>query len=354
MSQQSRRNAVAALAEMGQRHSQPANRKTAPVFVLGCPRSGTTLLYHMLLSAGSFATYRSESNVFNLLVPRFGGMRSSRDREDLMRYWLRSKLFRVSGLDALAIQAKIIADCRTGGDFLRMTMEAVARSQGVERWADCTPEHLLYIPEIKREIPNALVIHIIRDGRDVALSYVRQGWAYPLPWDRGEELSVAGLYWEWIVSRGRKTGRALGSDYCEVHYEDLVEKPDETLAGLSEFVGQELDYGRIQQVGIGSVSAPNSSFASGTTGGFHPVGRWVEKMSSAQLANFESLTGTFLRELGYGLRTHPQPGFRSRRLRSTYFAWFAARHWLKNRTPLGRFAKIGRMGIGDAPHRTGR
>jgi hypothetical protein len=77
-------------------------------------------------------------------------------------------------------------------------------------------------------------------------------------------------------------------------------------------------------------------------------------MSSAQLANFESLTGTCLRELGYGLRTAPQPGFRSQRLRCTYFAWFAARHWMKNRTPLGRFAKIGRMGISEAPGSSGR
>ena len=331
-----------------------SKRSKAPVFVLGCPRSGTTLLYHMLLSAGNFAVYRSESNVFSILEPRFGNLRWERNRRELLRYWLKSKLFQVTGLDENDIRNKILAEGRSAGDFLRIVMEETARLQGATRWADCTPDHLLYIREIKREIPNALIIHIIRDGRDVALSYVQQGWAYPLPWDRGEELSVAGLYWEWIVSRGRKTGRALGSDYCEVHYEDLVEKPDETLAGLSEFVGQELDYGRIQQVGIGSVSAPNSSFASGATGGFHPVGRWVEKMSSAQLANFESLTGTFLREVGYGLRTHPQPGFRSRRLRSTYFAWFAARHWLKNRTPLGRFAKIGRMGIGDAPHRTGR
>ena len=76
------------------------SRKTAPVFVLGCPRSGTTVLYHMLLSAGGFAVYRSESNVFNLLVPRFHGMRSAADRKELLDVWLRSKLFRVSGLDA--------------------------------------------------------------------------------------------------------------------------------------------------------------------------------------------------------------------------------------------------------------
>ena len=43
-----------------------------------------------------------------------------------------------------------------------------------------------FFPEIKRQIPNALVVHIIRDGRDVALSYVKQGSAYPFPWDRKE------------------------------------------------------------------------------------------------------------------------------------------------------------------------
>src|SRR5882757_1605252 len=89
-----------------------SNRRKAPVFVLGCPRSGTTVLYHMLLSAGDFAVYRTESNVFNLLVPRFGGMRSAADRKALLDVWLRSKLFRVSGLDAREITAKIMAECR--------------------------------------------------------------------------------------------------------------------------------------------------------------------------------------------------------------------------------------------------
>jgi hypothetical protein len=50
------------------------SRSKTPVFVVGCPRSGTTLVYHMLLSAGNFAIYRAESQVFNLLEPRFGDL----------------------------------------------------------------------------------------------------------------------------------------------------------------------------------------------------------------------------------------------------------------------------------------
>ena len=329
----------------------PVKRSTAPVFVLGCPRSGTTVLYHMLLSAGNFAVYRAESNVLNLLVPRFGALSSPKNRRRLLDSWLRSKLFQVSGLDAVEIDRKIMADCRSGADFLRITMEETARKQGVERWAECTPEHLLHIPEIQQGIPDALVIHIIRDGRDVALSYVKQKWAYPLPWDRHEHLAVAGLYWEWIVRRGREYGRALGQNYREVRFEDLVLHPRETLAELAEFVGQELDYDRIQSAGIGSVSEPNTSFqGEGGREGFHPVGRWKAKLAPTELAGFEALVGSFLQELGYPLagELKDRSTFRRMRLRRTYFPLFASKQWLKMNTPLGRRVHIGRMEIRPA------
>ncbi len=325
-------------------------RSKAPVFVLGCPRSGTTVLYHMLLSAGGFAVYRAESNVFNLLVPRFGDLSSARNRHKLMEFWVRSKLFRVSGLDASEITAKIMAECRSGGDFLRIVMEEIARKQGVGRWADCTPDHLLYIPEIKRELPDALIIHIIRDGRDVALSYVKQGWAYPLPWDRDGHLAVAGLYWEWIVRNGRECGRKFGADYHEVYFEDLVTKPQQTLSKLSDFIGQELDFERIQKTGIGSVSEPNSSFLdeSGDVE-FNPVGRWKDKLSPQQLATFEGMVGDFLQNLGYplaGEEQKPNNGFRIKRMKAIYPFMFEAKQWLKNRNLLGRhLINIDRMEI---------
>ena len=318
--------------------SVPAKKNKAPVFVLGCPRSGTTVLYHMLLSAGDFAVYRAESNVFNLLVPRFRGMRCAADRQELLETWLRSKLFRVSGLDARKISDKIMAECRGGGDFLRVVMGEVARKQGTGRWADCTPDHLLYMEEIKRQIPDALFIHIIRDGRDVALSYVQQGRSYPLPWDRHERLGVAGLYWEWVVRKGRKQGRCLGADYQEVRFEELIANPRQTLLRLGEFIEHDLDYERIQRAGIGSVSQPNTSFAAASKEAFNPVARWKTKMSPEQTAAFEALVGDFLQELGYipVSETERRMSLRASRLRTTYLAMFEAKHWMKA-TPLGQF-----------------
>src|SRR5712692_11849338 len=92
-------------------------RSKAPVFVLGCPRSGTTVLYHMLLSAGNFAVYRTESNVFSVLQPRFGSLRSKNNLRELLQLWLKSKLFQATGLQAAQIREKLMRDCNCAGDF---------------------------------------------------------------------------------------------------------------------------------------------------------------------------------------------------------------------------------------------
>ena len=265
-------------------------RSKAPVFVLGSPRSGTTYLYHVLLSAGNFAIYRAESEVFHLLEPRFGDLSVAANKRRLLKAWFKSRLFTATGLATEKIDKTIMEECRNGGDFLRLVMEEMARHQKVQRWAECTPDHILYLSRIKQTIPNALVIHIIRDGRDVALSMEKQGYPQRLPWDRSPRRMAAGLYWEWIVEKGRKDGAKLGSDYTEVRYEDLIAKPLEALAQLSKFIGQKLDYDEIQRVGIGSVSRPNTSFRKEAgDGSFNPIGRWRKLFSPEEAARFEGL-----------------------------------------------------------------
>ena len=89
-------------------------RSKAPVFVLGCPRSGTTLLYHMLLSSGGFAVYETESEAFSLLSRRFGSLKLRSNRERLLDTWFRSKLFRRSGLERQEIEPRLLEDLVRG------------------------------------------------------------------------------------------------------------------------------------------------------------------------------------------------------------------------------------------------
>jgi hypothetical protein len=318
-----------------------SGRSSAPVFVLGSPRSGTTLLYHMLLSSGGFAVYRSETHAFNLLETAYGDLSKASNKRKLMKAWLGSKLFQVSGLDARKIETRVIAECTNGGDFLRLVMGQVAKDQNVTRWSDCTPDHLLYLRRIKETIPEALIIHIIRDGRDVALSMEKQGWIRPLPGDSNQRLDVSALYWEWIVNRGRKTGKTLGANYCEVHFEDLIREPRTVLGKLSAFIEHDLNYDHIREVGIGSVAEPNSSFQTGSPGeDFNPVARWKQALPQQDIIRLESLIGGTLRELGYPVES-AQPSksevARLRRMRARHRKYFDFKFWLKTRTPIGKW-----------------
>ena len=314
-------------------------RSEAPVFVLGSPRSGTTLLYDMLLSAGGFAVYLAEANVFNLLAPRFGDLSVRENLRKLVDAWLASKLFRASGLDRATIAAKLLDQCQSPGDFLRIVMDDVAQSQGMHRWAENSPEGMLHLPTIKRQIPNALVVHIIRDGRDVAMSLGRVRYLRPFPWEERHSPIAAGVYWEWIVQQGRALGRQLGPDYLEVHFEDLVSAPQATLSRIGHFIDHELDHERISQVGYGSVSRPNTSFGdSAVDSQFNPLGRWKQGFTADQISRLEAMIGPTLTELGYTLSHSGPPrtmNARERVERLAYRSYFNTKQRFK-RNPVMR------------------
>lgn len=328
-------------------------RSKAPVFVLGCGRSGTKLLYHTLLSAGGFAVYHAESNAFNLIGLRFGSLDKLENRRTLLDHWLKSKLFYRAGLTREEIEPKILKGCHNAGDFLRILMETIAHKQGVERWAESTPLHLLYIPLIKKLFPDALIVHIIRDGRDVTVSLNRIGWIKPLPWDKKRALLAPAIFWRWIVSKGRKYGTRMPGDYIEVHFEDVVQKPHETLGRLGEFIDHDLNYDRIQQNAQGTLRDPNSSFrGDGQEKEANPIERWKVLLSADEVAQVESVIGNLLSETGY---KPASPEAARRRtfaislMSFLYPIYFDVKLWLKTYTPLARIGEIRRMGISEPP-----
>jgi hypothetical protein len=160
------------------------DQHTVPIFVVGSARSGTTLLYRTLLSTGSFARFFGEPAIFDLLVPKFGDLSIARNRERLMNSWIGSKMHRASGLDAKLVRSRVLDECRSNADFLHILMQEVSTQQGVQRWAVWGPDNLLYMREIKSQVPDARFIHIIRDGREVALSMDTEGFIRPFAWDR--------------------------------------------------------------------------------------------------------------------------------------------------------------------------
>jgi LPS sulfotransferase NodH len=324
-------------------NNRALERKTRPVFVIGCHRSGTNLLYDTLLSAGGFAVYRGYLPIYKMLLPRFGSLGKLANRERMMNAWLRSKGFRRSGLNAEDLTVRILEECRSGGDFIRIVMSEIGRSQNVARWAVYDPDNVLYIPSIKADIPDALFIHIIRDGRDVALSLSSMRGFKPLLWERtAKGLAPTALYWEWMVRTGRQYGNQFPSDYIEVRYEELVSAPRAALKQLGDFLDHDLDHDRIQKAALGRLRESNSSFQD-EKNQVCPVNRWRERLSNQELAAVEAMVGEYLEELGYPLSSPQQlrkPGLREKFARAFYFNLLNTKLWLKTQIPAGRLANL--------------
>jgi hypothetical protein len=340
---------------MASQQTATVERRQCPVFVIGCHRSGTNLMYDTLLSSGGFAIHRGFLPIYKMLIPRFGRIDKRENRKRIVETWLRSKGFRRSGLDAGSISEQLMAGCRTGGDFIRIVMDNIAREQKAPRWALYDPDNALRMAEVKRDFPNALFVHMIRDGRDIALSLKKMGGFQPLPWDRKSRgLEATAMFWEWVVRRGRKGGRQFPNDYIEVRYEDLVSNPRETLNRLGPFLDHDLDYDRIQQRALGRLTESNSSFREeqATKEKINPVGRWKERLTPAQVGALEALVGECLAEIGYTLtmpESERRPGMREASFRMEYLNYLDTKWWAKMNTPLGRLANLSALELSDEP-----
>ena len=300
----------------------------------------------MLLSSGGFAIYRGLLPVFETLIPRFGALDQRHNREQLLQTWLRSKGFQRTGLNADALASRILNDCHSGADFIRVVMESVAQNQGAQRWAVYDPDNVLHVESLKAGIPNALFLHIIRDGRDIALSLKKMGGFSPLPWDRTEtpSLVATALYWEWMVRNGRKGGRKFPADYKETHYEDLILQPRETLEKVGAFLEHDLNYDQILKSGLGRLSESNSSFREENSAGkINPLGRWKQRLSPVSVAAIEAAVGDCLEECGYSLslaKAERKLGTRGKLQRFLYRRYLSGKMWLKQNTPAGRSVNL--------------
>jgi hypothetical protein len=324
---------------------------TSPVFVVGSARSGNTLLYDYLLSSGNFVVYRTEPAAFDLLAPKFGSLSKPGNRKRFVEAWLRSYQFRLSGLDRNVMENRILGECRSYGEFLRVVMTEIARKQRVERWAVWGPNNLLHIPAIAHDLPDALFVHMIRDGRDVALSLGKEGWS-PFFWDSGRAMLVGGLHWKWKVEQGRNYAKRIPPRYLEVHFEDLATRPQETLTKIGAFIGQDLKYADIVRTGVGTLINPNATFRNDIAPS-SPVGRWRRYLSPTDVPNLESVIGDLLQELGYPL-TFPRSlskSFQIRIMQELYPKYFSAKEWSRSRTLLGRLVSTGRLRFDDEPAR---
>jgi hypothetical protein len=275
------------------------------LFIVGYPRSGTTLLRAMFDSHPLLAV-PDESHFIPSMAARRRryksreGFRSERFLHDLLEGHRRRSWWipRAEVEEAFAE-----APPHDLADAFRRVYACYARTRGKPRYGDKTPAYVLNIRRLGRLFPEGRFVHIIRDGRDAALSILDRRWG-------PDTVEEAAFRWRQAVRRGRSQGRKLGPErYREVRYEELVAGSEEVLRSLCSFAGLSFDPRMVRYYENQQLISERSWFrpiSLPPTGGLRD---WRRDMAPTDVAVFESLAGDLLRELGYEQGASPARGW---------------------------------------------
>lgn len=297
-----------------------ANDRSPYLFVVGCPRSGTTLLqrmlnHHPLLAVANdthFIPRAIEKNRPELIDDLVQGRAVSLDAE-LVHGVREYHRFARLGLEDSDVDLAA-SDAVTYQDLVRRLYTAFGKRQGKPVTGEKTPDYVRHLPLLHGMFPAARTIHIIRDGRDVALSLL--DWATEkkgpgrLELWKEQPVAVSALWWRWQVQSGRRARGVLGQECClEVHYEDLVDRSDDLLRQMTDFL--KLPFSAEMVAFHEGRSRPDSGLSAKQawlppTSGLRC---WKTDMDREDIALFELLAGDLLTDLGYptsGLSPSPE------------------------------------------------
>ncbi len=280
------------------------------VFVVGCPRSGTTLLQRMLnhhpqLAVSNdthFITRCIEKSVSRPMddIIRGGDLPLSRELVETVQTYHR---FTRLGLTSDMV-TQSARESRTYREFVSALYERFCQMHGKSISGEKTPDYSRHVRLLHGLFPWARFLHLIRDGRDVALSAL--DWAHEKKgpgrmqlW-KSEPVGVCALWWSWLVSAGREQGQQIESSlYSEVKYESLVSSPHRTLAEVTRFLclpfaADMLLYFQGKRNKSCGKSA-KSAWLPPTSG----LRDWRTQMRERDLELFEALGGDKLSAFGY-------------------------------------------------------
>lgn len=261
-----------------------------PVFILGCPRSGTTLLAEILepsIYGKPFETH---------FITKY--YKKLQTYGDISREENFTRLISDIASERYVMQWGVTVDpkqlYRQVENFEFSTIAhhlcmLKSKRKGYALWGDKTPHYTLDLEIICHLFPGAKYLHIVRDGRDVALSLLGRPWGPANIW------SCAELWKRYHADTPVYAQLKARKRLWLLRYEDLLANPQEVVKGIYEFLGEwnEETEEKVSRL-ITKIKGKN-------------YGKWKTSMNSRQIQLFESIASNTLRKFGYDTTTQEQP-----------------------------------------------
>jgi hypothetical protein len=228
--------------------------RARPVFVVGCPRAGTTHVQTILDSHPRLSVLYEADALVDIPL----GLRSSQfNASEALALAeahpnCRTHSFDIPAASAICTELGITH----AAGAMRVLAASRALAQGKGRWGNKTPKAFLHLAELALVYPDAQFIHVIRDGRDAASSQARVF---------GCSVVHGALLWRAGVRSGRRSGSRLGPDrYLEVRLEELLVSPEEQVRRMCAFLGEDFDQSMLHSGTVARERIPPSALT------FHP------------------------------------------------------------------------------------
>lgn len=283
------------------------------VFIVGCPRSGTTLLRHIVDAHPQIAITPEAHWIPRFFEERRGLTPDGVVTPELMDYLFEDPKFAHFGIATEDLTSLMASELPISyASLMAGIFDLYGKARGKALVGNKTPDSARRLRTLHALWPHARVIHAIRDGRDAALSFMN--WSKVLQkkpgnfstW-REDPVSTAALWWELNVRCGRRASEWLDpKQYYEIRYESLLANPAKQSSALCEFLGLPYDKAMLHF----HEGRKGSTSGSSVDPAWRPISAglrdWRTQMSAEDIERFEATAGELLDELGYP-RAFPHP-----------------------------------------------
>jgi len=200
------------------------------IFLVGAPRSGTTILQSLLAAHPEVISFPESKFFHYLLYDQFAGKWPSR-----MEAFFKDEIKRPELLkdfdDSQTVETK--------ANWFVGVLGGLAAEQNKSIWLEKTPEHIYFIDDIERFLPDAKFIHILRNGMDTIASMYEATRSFNELWGAGWDLNHCIERWEYAILTSHKYVNK--SNHILVKYEDLLDDKTKLLREICKFMGIEYD-----------------------------------------------------------------------------------------------------------------